>query len=102
MRALGLARESVAGALETLPQGDWPGLGAALARGQQALEAVGVVTAAHRTIVAAALEAGAWGAKTTGAGYGGAVLLLGPPSLNVASLLAIPGVEGCFPAGGAP
>jgi mevalonate kinase len=99
-RARASAAETVEAALSALLRGDWRALGPVLAKAHEALDDIGVVTETHRAMVAAACAAGAWGAKTTGAGCGGAILILGPPTLDLSSLLSIPGVEGCFLAGG--
>ncbi len=98
--ALAGARAAVDEALAALGSGAWTRLGAACDACHDALQAIGVVTTSHAAIVSAAREAGAWGAKTTGAGCGGAVLILGPATLDLAAVCALPGVEGCFFAGG--
>ncbi len=98
--ALSRAREAVGGCLDSLRARDWARLGGHLSLAHEALSTVGVVTSTHATMRRAALEAGAWGAKTTGAGCGGAMLVLGPPDLELAALGAIDGVEGYFFAGG--
>jgi mevalonate kinase len=95
-----IASEAVADALPALAQGDWTRLGDAMNLAHGALEAVGVVTPTHAAMVNAARAAGASGAKVTGAGCGGAILVLGPRTLDLSGLLDLPGVEGCFYTGG--
>jgi mevalonate kinase len=91
---------AVEGCLDALGARDWSLLSLHLSAAHQALAAVGVVTPTHEAMRKTALEAGAWSAKTTGAGCGGAMLILGPPSLDLKTLMNIDGVEGCFFAGG--
>lgn len=90
----------VAGAVEPmladLHAGDERRLGARLGPLQRALEWIGVVVDDHRRIIDLAMTAGAYGAKTTGAGWGGAVLMLGPRELDLDRQLAEHGVSQCF------
>jgi len=57
-------------------QGDMAVLGSAMSDSHAALQTVGVSTPTLNRLVQAALDAGAFGAKLTGAGLGGAVLAL--------------------------
>ncbi len=61
---------------DALRHGDVRGLGAAMNQARRALFAIGVSTEAIEALCDAALEAGAVGAKLTGAGRGGCVLAL--------------------------
>ncbi len=74
-------------------------LGPPMAVAQRALEDIGVVVDEHRHLVDIALSHGAWGAKTTGAGWGGAVLVVGPRALDLDRRLAEHGFHQCFFAG---
>ncbi len=68
--------EVVAAASKALAQTDGPGLGQLMDRNQQLLSAVGVSTEAIERLCELARDAGAYGAKLTGAGGGGAVIAL--------------------------
>ena len=63
-------------AAKALEQGDYEKLGELMNINQGMLEAIGVSTLQISEIVYKAKEAGALGAKLTGAGGGGAVLIL--------------------------
>jgi mevalonate kinase len=76
------SRECVQQAETSLVRGDWPALGAVLTRTHGLLREVGVSTTRLDALVDAALAAGAYGAKLTGAGLGGAVIALGPDDLD--------------------
>jgi len=82
--------------------GDQAALGRLMDDAQACLEPIGVVDPRHATIVAHARAAGALGAKTTGAGHGGAVLVLAPAGLDLAPVLRAAGAEEVFFAGPAP
>ncbi len=70
-----LAREARA----ALEAGDLPALGALLDENHRLLSAIGVSTPQLDRLVTAARQAGAWGAKLTGAGGGGNTIALVPP-----------------------
>ena len=72
------ARCVVARGLAALRGGDLPGVGAAMTRNHELLRSIGVSTARLDGLVDAALDAGAWGAKLTGSGLGGAMVALAP------------------------
>lgn len=59
-----------------LQRGDWPALGAAMNANQALLAELGVSTPQLNSLIAAALTAGALGAKLTGGGLGGCVIAL--------------------------
>lgn len=62
---------------------DWIGLGVVMTRNHELLSELGVSTPGLDRLVAAAQEAGAYGAKLTGAGCGGAVLAVAPPGVEL-------------------
>jgi mevalonate kinase len=62
---------------------DWTGLGAVMIRNHELLSELGVSTPALDRLVAVAQQAGAYGAKLTGAGCGGAVLALAPEGVEL-------------------
>ncbi len=65
-------------ALEGLKNGDWKTVGEQMDRNQELLQEIGVSCKEIEEIVKAAKENGAFGAKLTGTGRGGYVLLLTP------------------------
>ena len=67
-------------ARDALVRSDWPELGALLNENHYLLEQMGVSSPQLDALVQAAREAGAWGAKLAGAGWGGNVIALAPPS----------------------
>jgi len=73
-------------------------LGALMNRAHDRLVEVGVSTARLDAICAAAREAGAWGAKLTGAGLGGAALILAPSGLDLERALRQAGASEVFAA----
>jgi len=75
MAALGRAAEAGAAALVA---GDLAAVGPLLSAAHDQLAAIGLSTPGLDRMVAAALDAGALGAKLTGAGGGGAVIALAP------------------------
>lgn len=66
-------------ARELLAQQNFPALGQRLTENHRLLVQLGVSLPLLDALVAAALEAGAWGAKLTGAGRGGNLIALVPP-----------------------
>jgi len=67
-------------AAELLLAGDLPGLGRLLVEGQRSLSAdYGSSCAEAELLVDSSVRHGAWGARLTGAGWGGAVIALAPP-----------------------
>ncbi len=64
-----------------LVQGDMPCLGRLLTENQARLRELGVSDRRLEDVIAAACEAGALGAKLSGAGGGGAVIALAPPAV---------------------
>ncbi|MCC6623972.1 MAG: mevalonate kinase [Deltaproteobacteria bacterium] len=89
----------VAAALRALAAADDAGVGALMDEAHALLEQIGVVDARHRSIVEAARRAGALGAKTTGAGHGGAVLVLAPRTAALEPALMAAGATEVFFAG---
>jgi len=82
VEALGVIRDLGAAAANALRAGDWRALAATIDenwRQQQRLDDT-ISTPAVRRVEDAARGAGAWGLKATGAGAGGCLLVLGPPS----------------------
>ncbi len=82
VEALGVIRDLGAAAATALRAGDWRALAATIDenwRQQQRLDRT-ISTAAVQRVEDAARGAGAWGLKATGAGAGGCLLVLGPPS----------------------
>jgi len=78
--ALAVMRDLVAPAAKAIESGNWPSLAELVAenwREQQQLDPT-ITTPRTREIEAAALDAGAWGLKATGAGAGGCVVILCP------------------------
>jgi mevalonate kinase len=78
--------ELVARAHGALLAADWPGLGAVMTKNHGLLEEIGVSTPGLDALVEAALGAGAFGAKLTGAGCGGSVLAIAPPEVDLESI----------------
>ena len=62
--------------LTALAAGDWPALGTAFLKNQALLDELGVGAQNVTDMITLALESGAFGAKLTGAGGGGAVIAL--------------------------
>lgn len=69
--------------------GDPQALGALMDLNHQLLVSMGVSSPETERLVMAARESGAWGAKLTGAGWGGNVLVLTPPELEQAIATAL-------------
>jgi len=65
-------------AFENIKTGDWKTVGEQMDKNQELLRQIGVSCDEIEEIVKTAKEAGAWGAKLTGTGRGGYVLLLTP------------------------
>lgn len=66
-------------ALPTLAVGDWGELGRLMTMNQLALAAIGVSCSQADSLIDAALEAGALGAKVSGSGGGGIIIALATP-----------------------
>ena len=74
--------------------GDWEAVGSAMTRNHGLLQAIGVSTSALDGLVDAALAAGAFGAKLTGGGLGGAAIALAPEGMDLTDVwLAAGAVE---------
>ena len=89
--ALRRIRELAASAATALEAGDWQGLAGVIAANwdqQQRLDAT-IATPKSEAIERAALDAGAWGGKATGAGAGGCMLLLAPAAKRDAVVAAV-------------
>jgi mevalonate kinase len=71
--------ECVGLAVEALRVGSLADLGRLMNRNQELLQAIGVSTPLLGRLVAAARDAGALGAKLSGAGMGGSMIALAPP-----------------------
>ncbi|HEY4177087.1 MAG TPA: mevalonate kinase [Kofleriaceae bacterium] len=84
--------------------GDHAALGAAMNRAHEILGGLGVSTAQLDALCASARAAGAWGAKLTGAGGGGAVIAIAPRDKEKAVLATwkIAGIDGFVATIGAP
>jgi D-glycero-alpha-D-manno-heptose-7-phosphate kinase len=81
-QALHSIRDVAASVADTLEAGDWPRLATLVTenwRQQQRLDAT-IATPRSHEIEAAAMRAGAWGLKATGAGAGGCMAVFGPPA----------------------
>ncbi|POM23585.1 mevalonate kinase [Actinomadura rubteroloni] len=87
-RTLGRAAVLVEAAADDLAAGDATGLGLRMRDFHELLAALGVSAPAVDRLVAAALAAGAAGAKLTGGGLGGCVLALAAPARDAAGLRA--------------
>jgi hydroxymethylglutaryl-CoA reductase len=83
----------VADGVAAVARGDLVALGRAFDRNQRLLATLGVSTPGIAVLVAAAREAGALGAKLTGAGGGGAMIALAPDPTPVAAALAATGAR---------
>ena len=95
----GLMRETRAlaeAAREALTTHDWPVLGRALDAAHAPLKALGLVSAEQEQVVIAARKAGAFGAKMSGAGLGGAIVVLGPEGLDFGPVLRHAGAMQVF------
>ena len=94
--ALAIMRDLVAPAAKAIESGDWAALAELVAQNwheQQQLHAT-ISTERTREIEAAALEAGAWGMKATGAGAGGCVVILCPSAKRIGVCQAVRSVGG--------
>ena len=81
-------------AREALSGGDLPRLGGVLTRSHAVLQTLGVSNHELDTLVNAALEFGAWGAKLTGAGRGGAMIALAHSQEHAQNLCTVLGEKG--------
>lgn len=95
---LAASREDTELARRWLVAGAWERLGALLNAGHERLVEVGVSTPILDAVCEAARANGAWGAKLTGAGMGGAVLILAPKTLDLRAALRHAGAQEVFPA----
>jgi mevalonate kinase len=75
---------------------DYATLGAQMNDAHEALQDVGVSTPTLDAVCAAARASGAWGAKLTGAGLGGACLIAAPLSLDLSTPLSQAGAVEVF------
>ena len=85
-------------ARDAVRDGDWGALGAAMNRAHVRLAILGVSTPAIEEVCRSARAAGALGAKLTGAGLGGAVLVLTSKALDLGGGLGQGACTECFPA----
>jgi galactokinase len=77
-------------AADALAKGDMPAVGALLLQGHDSLRSDFESTIPEADlIVSAAVRHGAWGARLTGAGWGGAVVVLAPPEREARVLAEI-------------
>jgi len=76
-------------AVPALERGDWDGLGRLMNLNQLVLEKIGVSCPEADRLIAAALEAGALGAKVSGSGGGGIIVALATPETKKAVADAI-------------
>jgi galactokinase len=77
-------------AADALNQGDMAAVGALLRQGHESLRTDFESTVPEADlIVSAAVRHGAWGARLTGAGWGGAVIVLAPPAREARVLAEI-------------
>jgi galactokinase/mevalonate kinase-like predicted kinase len=83
LRITELAREGK----KALLNGDWECLGQAMNENHAIQRSLGGSGEANEHLIAAALAAGAWGAKLAGAGHGGTILALHPDPEYVAQKL---------------
>lgn len=88
-RVMKLAEGISSKALSALQRGDIMRLGGIMNLNHELLRQIGVSTRDIDRLVSAALEAGAFGAKLTGAGGGGCMIALSPPHCTVEVLHAI-------------
>jgi len=79
-------RGLVDGAEAALVARDWAGLGRVMDASGELLDEVGAVTPAIARICRELRRHGAWGAKVTGAGFGGALLAIAPESVDVGGI----------------
>lgn len=89
VRVGGLVRESVG----DLAESRFDLLGAKLTENHGFLQEIGVSTPRLDTLVDAAVAAGAWGAKLTGSGLGGAVIAIAPQECDLESAWRRAGVS---------
>ncbi len=81
-------------ALVCLTQGDWHGVGALMNENQKYLREIGVSSPELERLINAALNAGALGAKLSGAGGGGVMVALTTPAQQTAVADAIQNAGG--------
>ncbi len=91
--ALHRIHELAGPAAQAIEQGDWRTLADLIAENwkQQRLLDATIATPRSEAIERAAIEAGAWGGKATGAGAGGCMMLLAPASKRAAVAAAAEG-----------
>ena len=93
--------DRVTRAVAALRSGDLAGLGKLMRASHESLRSdYGVSTASLDELVSIAMEAGAFGARMTGAGFGGAVVILAPAHLTSAIETAV--IDDFFRPGGVP
>lgn len=91
-------------AIPLLERGEWAELGRLMNLNQLLLEKIGVSSPELETLIDAALEAGAWGAKLSGSGGGGIMIALVPADAqyDIAQAIVAAGGEALTPAVGVP
>lgn len=76
--------------VEALEQGDWRRVGDLLTRSHRSLRDDHEVSCAELDlVVSTALDAGAWGARMTGGGFGGCAIVLCPREVSAAVVTAV-------------
>jgi mevalonate kinase len=91
-------------AIPLLEHGEWAELGRLMNLNQLLLDKIGVSCPELDTLIDAALEAGAWGAKLTGSGGGGIMIALVPADIQqtVARAIVDAGGDALTPSVGVP
>ncbi len=79
-----------------LATGDWAALGRLMSRAQAHLREVGVSTPLLDALCERAVREGAWGAKLTGSGLGGAMIALAPVGVDLDGPLSEAGASEVF------
>lgn len=87
------ATELVDGARIDLVSGAFEELGDKMSENHGLLRQLGVSTPTLDRLVSRAIDAGAWGAKLTGAGLGGAIIALAPEGCDLSNVLLESGAQ---------